>query len=172
MRSYILLLSVFLCSCSSTIYVVRHAEKETGLDPATMKPFTNPPLSFEGQQRALKLKEMLGGNNFKHIYSTNTLRTISTANPLKELFLNVPVTIYSSKMDSIDAFIGKVKEIKNGDVLIIGHSNTVDDLVNKLCGETIVPGDLKDSEYDNLWVIKKKGGKFTCKKEKYGIPSK
>lgn len=172
MRSFILLLSVFLCSCSSTIYVVRHAEKETGIDPTTMKTSGNPPLSFEGQQRALKLKEMLGGRNFRHFYSTNTLRTISTANPLKELFLNVPVTIYSSKMDSMDAFIQQVKAIKKGDVLIVGHSNTVDDLVNKLCGETIVPGDLKDNEYDNLWVIKKKGGQFTCKREKYGAPSK
>jgi len=172
MRSFILLLSVFLCSCSSTIYVVRHAEKETGIDPATMKAFTNPPLSFEGQQRALKLKEILGGRNFRHIYSTNTLRTLSTASPLKELFLNTPISIYSSKPDSMDAFIQQVKGIKKGDVLIVGHSNTVDDLVNKLCGKTIVPGDLKDSEYDNLFVIKKKGQKLVCKKEKYGAPSK
>ena len=32
-----------LVSCSQTIYVVRHAEKETGIDMATMKPSTDPP---------------------------------------------------------------------------------------------------------------------------------
>ena len=37
MRFWVLLLSVFLFSCGHTIYVVRHAEKAIGIDPATMK---------------------------------------------------------------------------------------------------------------------------------------
>ena len=86
-----------LSSCGNMFYIVRHAEKETGIDPGTMKTFTDPPLSLAGNQRALKLKEILGSKNVKHIYSTNTLRTISTAEPLKELYLNMPIQIYSSK---------------------------------------------------------------------------
>ena len=45
-------------------------------------------------------------------------------------------------------------------MLIVGHSNTVDDVVNKLCGEIKVPADLPDSEYDNLYLVIKKGKKM------------
>ena len=74
-----LIILVLTSSCSNTFYIVRHTEKATGIDPQTMKTFTDPPLTIEGQERALKLKEMLGGKNIRRFYSTNTLRTISTA---------------------------------------------------------------------------------------------
>ena len=84
----------------------------------------------------------------------------------------MPIQIYSSKPDSMDAFIQKLKTIRKGNVLVVGHSNTVDDLANKLSGKTVVPGDLKDNEYDNLFVIKRKGKGFVFKGEKYGAPPK
>ena len=171
MRYFILVFSVVLFSCGNTYYIVRHAEKASGIDPSTMKTSADPPLSIEGQERALKLKEMLSGKNIRHIFSTNTTRTISTAKPLKELFLDMPIQIYSSKPDSMDAFIQKLKAIRKENVLVVGHSNTVDDIANKLSGQTVVPGDLKDNEYDNLFVIKRKGKSFVFKGEKYGAPS-
>jgi broad specificity phosphatase PhoE len=172
MKFLIILLSVFLYSCGNTYYIVRHAEKATGIDPQTMKPLTDPPLTFEGQERALKLKEILSGKNIRHFYSTNTLRAISTAKPLKELFLNTSIQIYSSKPDSMDAFIQQLQSIRKGNILVVGHSNTVDDIANKLCGRKVVPGDLKDNEYDNLFVVKRKGNSYTFKNEKYGNLSK
>jgi len=172
MRFIILLLSLFLFSCGHTIYVVRHAEKASGIDPATMKTMTDPPLTVEGQERALALKQLLSGRNIKHIYSTNTLRTTSTARPLKELFLKVPLELYSPKPDSMNAFIEKLKAIKKGNILVVGHSNTIDDIANKIAGKTVVAGDLKDSEYDNLFVLKRKGKSYLFKAEKYGAPSK
>jgi broad specificity phosphatase PhoE len=165
-----LVLTVFV-SCSNTIYVVRHAEKASGIDPATMMTMKDPPLTLEGEERALALKQMLSGKNVRHIYSTNTLRTISTAKPLKELFLNVPLQLYSTKPDSMDSFIQKLKAIKKGNVLVVGHSNTIDDIANKLCGSTVVSGDLKDSDYDNLYEIKRKGDKYIFKAKKYGAPT-
>jgi phosphohistidine phosphatase SixA len=161
-----------LSSCGTTIYVVRHAEKATGIDPETMQTIKDPPLTFEGQERALALKQMLSGKNIKHIYSTNTLRTVSTARPLKELFLKVPLELYSSKPDSMALFIQQLKSIRKGNTLVVGHSNTIDDIANKICGSNVVAGDLKDNEYDNLFVIKRKGGKYTFKAEKFGAPSK
>ncbi|MGQ0738788.1 MAG: SixA phosphatase family protein [Bacteroidota bacterium] len=169
---FIVLILIVLSSCSNSIYIVRHAEKETGIDMATMKPSTDPPLSLAGQERALTLKQVLAGENIKHIYSTNTLLTISTAKPMKELYLGMPIHIYNSKMDSMDAFIQRIKNIRKGNVLIVGHSNTVDDLANKLAGKTVVAGDLKDSEYDNLFILKRKGNSYQFKSEKYGAPSK
>jgi phosphohistidine phosphatase SixA len=172
MKYILLILVVFLYSCGNTYYIVRHAEKAKGIDPATMMTATDPPLTLEGQERTLKLKEILSGKNVRHFYSTNTLRTISTAKPLKELFLNTTIKIYSSKPDSMDAFIQELKSIRKGNVLVVGHSNTVDDIANKLCGKTVVPGDLKDNEYDNLFIVKRKGKGFVFKAEKYGAPSK
>lgn len=171
MRLFIFIASIFLFSCSNTIYIVRHAEKASGIDMTSMKPTTDPPLTIEGEERALALKQILGSKNVKHIFSTNTLRTISTARPLKELYLGIPIQMYSSTADSMDAFIQRVKDIRKGDVLIVGHSNTVDDLANKLAGKTDVAGDLKDNEYDNLFILKRKGDKYTFKNEKYGKPS-
>ena len=164
--------TVFLFSCSNKIYVVRHAEKESGIDMATMKPTTDPPLSLEGNQRALKLKEILSNKNVKHIFSTNTLRTVSTVKPLKELYLGMPIQLYSSKPDSLEAFVQKIKSIRKGNVLIVGHSNTVDDIVNKLAGKIVVPRDLKDTEYDNLFILKRKKDSYGFRNEKYGSPSK
>jgi len=170
---YILSISLlFLVSCSQTIYVVRHAEKETGIDMNTMKPAADPPLSAEGDLRALKLKEILAGKDIKHIFSTNTTRTISTARPLKELYLGMPIQIYSSKADSMDAFIARIKSIKKGNILIVGHSNTIDDIANKLAAATVVPGDLKDNQYDNLFILERKGSKYKFTNEKYGAPPK
>lgn len=168
MRILILVLSLVLFSCSNTIYIVRHAEKASGIDMSTMKPSNDPPLTIEGAERALALKQMLGSKNVKHIFSTNTLRTISTVKPLKELYLGMPIQIYNSKPDSMDAFIQKIKTIKKGDVLIVGHSNTIGDLANKLAGISVVPGDLKDAEYDNLYILKRKGDKYVFTNSKYG----
>jgi phosphohistidine phosphatase SixA len=162
--------SLFLISCGNTFYIVRHAEKVTA-KPGEKMMDNNPPLTEDGQRRALALKQLLSGKNVKHFYSTNTIRTISTITPLKEQFLNTTIQIYSSKPDSMDAFIQLLRSIKKGNVLIAGHSNTVDDIANKLCGKTEISADLKDSEYDNLFEVKRKGNKFTFKRTKYGAPS-
>jgi broad specificity phosphatase PhoE len=166
------IIALLVASCGNTIYIVRHAEKETGIDMATMKPATDPPLSYEGNERALLLKQILGSKNVKHIFSTNTLRTISTAKPLKELYVGLPIQLYSSKPDSLISFANKVKAIKRGDVLIVGHSNTVDDIVNAIAGVKHVPADLKDVEYDNLFILKKRGKLYHFVNDKFGTPSK
>jgi hypothetical protein len=53
----------------------------------------------------------------------------------------------------------------------VGHSNTVDDIVNKLCGEIKVPADLPDTEYDNLYIITKKGNRYKFENKTYGTPT-
>lgn len=171
MRLLFLVLSVFLFSCSNTIYIVRHAEKTAATDMITMKQTSDPPLSIDGEARALALRQKLESKNVTHIYSTNTIRTISTAKPLKNLYPGLLIQMYSSKPDSMNAFIQNVKTIKKGNVLIVGHSNTIDDLANKLAGTKVVPGDLKDSDYDNLYILKRKGDKYEFTNGKYGKPS-
>jgi broad specificity phosphatase PhoE len=163
-------LLVILSSCSNTIYIVRHAEKAPVPAGASQMMASDPPLSDAGTARAEQLKEQLGNMNVKHIYSTNFKRTTSTAKPLADQ-LSLTINIYSSRRDSMDAFIQQLKGIKKGNVLVVGHSNTVDDLCNKLAGSTVVAADLPETDYDNLFILKRKGSKYRFSRSTYGAPT-
>jgi broad specificity phosphatase PhoE len=172
MRSFIALLTILLSltACSHTYYVVRHAEKAVPSAGTTMSSPNDPPLSEAGQQRAQALKELLQDKSIRAIYSTNTLRTKSTAEPLR-VATGLTMQTYGPMPDS--TFIRLLKGLKHN-TLVVGHSNTVDNIVNGLTGASSVPGDLADSEYDNLFVVKYKkffGTKISYERRKYGAPS-
>lgn len=170
-RILLYLVLIFFSSCGSVkYYIVRHAEKETASTGTTMSTPNDPPLSAVGRVRAIDLKETLRDKGITYIFSTNTVRTISTAQPLNELKGSTHIELYNTR-DSLDFLIQKLKGIKKGNSLIVGHSNTVDDIVNKLCGETKVPGDLPDSEYDNLYIVTKKGNRMKFENKTYGAPT-
>lgn len=162
------LLLFCLSSCSSIqyFYVVRHAEKDpTPIKAANGdKPNPDPQLSAAGKQRAEALKERLSSEKIQYIFSTNTIRTRETAEPTRAYF-QLQTQLYAPM--PADSFITRVKNLK-GNILIVGHSNTVDDVVNKLTGEKKVPGDLPETEYNNLFIIKKKKGKMSFEATKYG----
>ena len=167
MRSFLLFfsLALVLTSCSQTFYIVRHAEKAVAGNATMMS--NDPPLTEAGRERAEALKDLLKTKKIGAVFSTNTLRTKSTAEPTRAYFHLVTET-YSSVPDS--SFISRIKSIKKNS-LIVGHSNTVDDIVNKLCGSVKIPGDLPETEYDNLFIVKKKGRKMSFENKKYGNPS-
>src|SRR5687768_14269138 len=129
---FFVLITIAFCSCSTTTtnyYIVRHAEKAT-VD-STIKS-SDVPLSEQGVKRAESLADKLKDKSVKHIFSTNTVRTKTTAEPLGKL-LSVPVQTYNG---SDTGFVHRIKNL-NGNVLVVGHSNTVDDLVNGLLGKTV-----------------------------------
>lgn len=162
MKDFLFLLvpALLLTACSHTYYVVRHVEKlAQGQNMSS-----DVPLSEAGKQRAEALKVLLIGKGIGHIYSTNTIRTMSSAKPTADYF-HLTIQHYGPRPDPL--FIDSLRKLKKN-ALIVGHSNTVDDIVNGLTGTTNVPGDLQDSEYDNLFVIKVKGKKVTFERKKYG----
>lgn len=145
-------LLVFLQSCTSTYYIVRHAEKST-------TPPNDPLLTEKGLQRAQNLKVMLSDKKIERIYSTKTQRTMDTARPLAQV-LHKEIEIYSASEQA--GFIEKLKSIKSNS-LIIGHSNTIRHIINGLAQKEILSKDLEDYEYDNVFVVKRK----TIGKPKY-----
>ncbi len=154
-------LLVLLTSCNrNTFYIVRHAEKAT----AAANMSSDVPLTEAGQQRAIALKNVLAKEKIESIFSTQTIRTTSTAKPLAEL-KGITIQMYSPR-DTVDRFISRLKSIKKGSVLIVGHSNTVDDLVNKMMGQNLLT-DLPETEYDNLFIVKRKGKKYLFERKKY-----
>ncbi len=127
---------------STTFILVRHAEKEsTGTDPN---------LSPEGQLRAIELSRILATSDLKNVYSTNFNRTLQTAQPISDS-LGISPSIYDPS--NLNPFINTVLADHHSEiVLVVGHSNTTPDLINKLIGEnrySIIPED----QYNDLFVV-------------------
>ena len=170
MRSLLLIFVLSLGACSSNKYfIVRHAEKAVVSKDSANMMANNPPLSEPGKVRAFVLRDELKDDKIDYIFSTNTIRTSSTAQPFSE-WSGKPIQYYHPSKDSTLALIGKLKSLK-GNALVVGHSNTVDDIVNQLTGRTAIPGDLPDAEYDNLFIVTRKGKKRNFERRKYGYPS-
>ncbi|HET9057031.1 MAG TPA: phosphoglycerate mutase family protein [Chitinophagaceae bacterium] len=148
---------------SQTFYVVRHAEKmQQGPGMSS-----DVPLSEPGVQRAENLKKILLNKKIAYIFSTDRVRTKSTAKPLSDA-IGVPVELYSN--DTMPTFIERIKALKKN-VLIIGHSNTIDDLINTLCGEKKIQNDFAETDYDNFLVVKIKKNKISFEHKTYGAPT-
>lgn len=163
-KSILFIAFLFLTSCkATTYYIVRHAEKETSTTMSGTNLSGDVPLSAAGKQRAEALKVLLQKENIRHIFSTNYIRTKSTAQPLADA-IHVPVEIYNPR-DS--TFPTKLRSL-NGNILIVGHSNTVDDLVNALSGKQEIAGDLPESDYGDLFIVKKKGKKISFERKHFG----
>jgi phosphohistidine phosphatase SixA len=146
MKLLLLLVSVLCLSCSHTYYVVRHAEKAAPGPNMT----SDVPLSEEGQKRAEQVRNILRKKKIAEVYATNTIRAKATAQPTADLF-GKTITIYGPTPDQ--AFIQQLKG-KKENILVVGHSNTVDDIANGLAGKKVIEKDLTDSEYNHLYIIK------------------
>jgi broad specificity phosphatase PhoE len=123
----------------SAIYLVRHGEKAAvGQDPE---------LTAQGQARAQAIATILARTGITGIYSTPTQRTRQTAQPLAQR-IGLEVQLYDPRAPK--ALMEKVKAL-SGPVLVVGHSNTLPELVRLFGG---APGaDIGDDEYDRLYQL-------------------
>ncbi len=131
-------------SCTTSFYVVRHAEKSTA-------PKEDPLLTESGSQRAERLKTILENKGIKKIYSTKTVRTMTTGKPLADA-KSIQIEIYEPKSQT--TFIETLKESKQNS-LVVGHSNTIRHIINGLAEKEFLNKDLEDSEYSNLFLVKR-----------------
>ena len=127
----------------TTIWVVRHAEKE----PASQN--DDPNLSADGQRRAEALSKALKRQNIKAIYVTRFKRTGQTAKPLAEEKKILPRVYTDSLKQYADVIL---KNFKGNNVLVVGHSNTVMPLIAAFGAEQPFP-ELADDDYDMLFKI-------------------
>ncbi len=137
-----------MISCKSekkekTIYIVRHAEKQLVQDP-------DPDLAQVGYIRAKKLAQILKDQEIKHIFSTNYKRTQLTAQPTAE---QAGLEIQSYEPSNHDELVDKLHELE-GNVLVVGHSNTVSRLANYFIGEGEKFNDLTEDEYNFIYEVK------------------
>lgn len=123
----------------SIVYLVRHGEKAAdGKDPE---------LTAQGKARAVNIAALLRSSGITHIYSSTTQRTRQTAQPLGTR-LGLTVQLYDPAEGA-----KLVKQVKaaGGTALVVGHSNTVPELVRLFGGK---PGaDIGDDEYDRVYQL-------------------
>ncbi len=123
-----------------TVFLVRHAEKASAAADA--------PLSLEGEKRAQCLAGMLKDAGIKQIYVTDVLRTQQTAAPLASA-LKIKPTILPAK-DS-NGLIKNLAYAGGGNILVVGHSDTVPFVIARLQGGTVAP--IGENEYDRMFVM-------------------
>jgi 2,3-bisphosphoglycerate-dependent phosphoglycerate mutase len=136
-----LLLSVFVAAASaqSTIFIIRHAEKADSSEDSD--------LSEAGRARAEVLAKMLKDANITAIYVTEFKRTQQTAAALAKA-LGIPVTTLPAKDNA--ALLAKLRTL-NGNALVIGHGDTIPDLIKAL--GISEPINIAENDYDNLFEI-------------------
>lgn len=123
------------------IFLVRHAEKDSDGTK-------DPNLKEEGTDRAKRLANHLRAAGITKIYSTDYKRTRQTAEPLAKL-LGIEIEIYETDLINITSLLNNHE---NGNVLVVGHSNTTPKLMNNLLGEQRFES-LDEKDYDNLFIV-------------------
>ena len=139
-------LSASPAAAQPTIFVVRHAERaDTDQAPARRWPLTRPVGCGAGS--AVSLATLLKDAKITAIYATEFKRTQQTAAPLAKA-LGLTVTIVTSK--SAPELIDRLKTSK-GNVLVVGHSNTVPEIIEAL--GVITPVTIGDNDFDNMFLL-------------------
>ncbi len=142
----------------TTIYLVRHAEKAA-------EPASDPPLLEAGTKRAEGLAHTLGSAGVKTIYTSQYLRTKQTAEPLAKRLGVAPTVVPVNMVIPTKMSAANQKELSPqylkemaerastspGNVLIVGHSNTIPEIIKALGGD-IAPT-IDDAVYDDLFVV-------------------
>jgi broad specificity phosphatase PhoE len=120
-------------------YVMRHLNTPEGVP--------DPDLTEEGQRNARLLADWFTGEPPVTIFVSNTKRAQQTAAPLAAKLGITPI-VYDPR--DTPALIADVMKEPNP-VLIVGHSNTVPDIVAGLGGTP--PGPLVHADFGDIWHI-------------------
>ena len=136
-----------------TVYLVRHAERAD-------EPRQDPPLTEKGTARAQELARILGNANIKAIITSQFSRTKLTAEPIAKQ-ANVTVTSISLSLNpsnprmiseqSTTEVTNKILERAGESVLVVGHSNSIPDVIKMLGGD--VTPTIDEKKFDDLFVV-------------------
>jgi broad specificity phosphatase PhoE len=134
-----LLASLSLTACSTTtIYIVRHAEKVNETDTTNLTP--------AGYVRAEALADTLVNRGIDFIFSTPYRRTRQTARLLATR-LGLPVVDYPPK--PMEAIVDRINRMRTKTVLVVGHSNTILEIAKGL-GAKPAMTTIESGDFDNL----------------------
>ena len=136
----ILFLMAAIADAAPFVFMVRHAEKakDGGNDPE---------LSPAGHDRANALARILKDSQITAIFVTEFKRTQETAAPTaKET--HITSTIIPST--DIAGMAAKLRAV-NGNALVVGHGNTIPDLMKAL--GIAIPINIPEADYTEIFVV-------------------
>jgi broad specificity phosphatase PhoE len=137
----------FESQATTTIIFVRHAEKELSVGD-------DPGLSDAGRRRVAELTRQLIDADvvagIDAIYSTPFKRTRETVQPLADA-LKLEVNEYDAA-DRETVLEAILKNYKGKIILVVGHSDTLPELIANLGASKNVPP-IDEMEYDNIFII-------------------
>lgn len=149
-RRCLFILLFALCVLATTaaaqpraIFLVRHAERAA--TSGRVPPDTG--LSPEGKARAEHLAQELKDADIKAIFTTEYKRTQQTAAPLAQS-LGIQPEVISG--DDLRSLVAKIRAAP-GNVLVVGHANTLPQLIAALGVSVRVT--IAESDYDNLFIV-------------------
>lgn len=144
------------------VVIVRHAEKEKGNDPG---------LTPEGMKRGHDLAKWLVVNKIKitNVFVSQYRRTRQTSDGVVSVF---KPEVFQYKADESGEGFAKEfrsKAIEKGNILVVGHSNTLPGILKQFGID--YPGEIPETEYDNLFLLRFKKGKVKFSHLRYGYPN-
>jgi broad specificity phosphatase PhoE len=134
------LLLVTGANAAPIVFIVRHAEKATtgGKDPD---------LSIEGQKRADALAHILKDSQIASVFVTEFKRTQETAAPTARAAHVSPTVLPAN---DIGALAEKLRAL-TGNTLVVGHGNTIPDLLKALGIAT--PVSIPEDDYTEIFAV-------------------
>ena len=145
MKHLALILSIPLllatdANTAPVIFIVRHAEKASagGKDPD---------LSVQGGKRADALAHILKDSQITSVFVTEFKRTQETAAPTARAAHASPTVVPAN---DIGALVEKLRAV-NGNALVVGHGNTIPDLLKALGIAT--PVSIPEDDYTEIFAV-------------------
>ena len=134
------LLLVTGANAAPVVFIVRHAEKaRTGGN--------DPDLSLQGQKRADGLAHILKDSQITSVFVTEFKRTQETAAPTARAAQVSPTVIPAN---DVGALVEKLRAL-NGNALVVGHGNTIPDLLKALGIAT--PVSIPEDDYTEILAV-------------------
>jgi phosphohistidine phosphatase SixA len=131
-------------------FFVRHAEK---LDQSD-----NPDLSPEGYARAAKLGGIMENAGLNLVFATDKLRTQKTAEAVVIRAHTSPWSLYPREVAAETAWLqSQLTENRGKRIMVVGHSNTVPRMINKLMGPGTNLTDLNEENFSAFFVVASRG---------------
>src|SRR6266480_1596091 len=132
--------SVSTASAQPVVVIVRHAEKAANGG-------NDPDLSPAGRARAEALARILKDSGITAIFTSEFKRTQETASPTATAMKIAP-TVVPAK--DIALLLSRLRQL-NGNALVVGHGDTIPDIVKALGID--IPIQIPENDYTELLII-------------------
>lgn len=129
---------------TTTVILVRHAEKAD-------EPAADPGLTPAGATRAKQLIDAVGARQVSTVFTSMYARSVQTAEPLAMKVKAQPEVFDPRDVAHVQLITEAVNKHRGETILIVGHSNTVPELIAALGAPK--PAAICEGEYDGFYVV-------------------